>query len=108
MELSSVAQELYDSTKRLEKGSKEIFNLAKKMAEKEREYTIALAHEFMQLKEQGLSVGLIKEVARGNTADKKFDRDLAEAEYTAGRDSLKAISTQVNALQSILRIQSEL
>lgn len=107
MELSTVARELYESSKRLEKGSTELFNLAKNMAASEREYRIALAHEIMELKDKGMSISLINEIARGNAADEKYKRDLAEAKYTAGRDSLKAISTQVNALQSILRIQSE-
>lgn len=107
MELSGLARELYDSSKRLEKGSTEIFNLAKAMAEKERDYRNAMAHEIMRLKDEGMSISLINEVARGNLAGLKFERDLAEAKYTAGRESLKAIAVQVNALQSILRIQSE-
>lgn len=107
MELQSIVQELHQSSKRLEEGSKDIFLLAKAMAESEREYRKALTIEIVMLKEQGMSVTLINEIARGSTADLKFQRDLAEAKYTAARDSLKAIAVQVSALQSIVRYQEE-
>lgn len=107
MDLSTIVKELYESSKRIEKGSIEIFALAKEQAEKERDYRKVLAQEIMKLKGGGMSISLINEVAKGNVADAKFERDLSEAKYTAARDSLKAIAVQVNALQSILRIQNE-
>lgn len=108
MELTDITQELYESSKRLEDGSKEIFRLAKEMAESEREYRRALTHEIMKLKNEGMSITLIQEIARGNTSDLKFNRDLAEAKYTAGRDSMKAIAVQISALQTILKIQENI
>lgn len=107
MDAITITKELYESAKRLEKGSSEIFILAREQAEKERDYRRELAHEIMKLRSEGMSVTLINDLARGNTSDYKFERDLSEAKYTAARDSLKAIAVQVNALQSILRIQSE-
>lgn len=54
-----------------------------------------------------MPVGLIEDVARGNIADLRYERDLANLKYVAGRDSIKAIMAQQNALQSILRNQKE-
>lgn len=108
MDLVVITKEIYESAKRLENGSKQIFHLAKEQAEKERVYRKALVLEIMRLKDEGMSISLINEIARGNTADLKYERDLAEASYVAGRDSLKAIATQMNGLQSILRIQREI
>lgn len=108
MDQVDIKKEIYESSKRLSKGSTEIFKLAKAQAEAEREYRKALVMEIMRLKEEGMSISLINEIARGNTADLKFERDLAEASYVAGRDSLKAIAVQVNGLQSILRTQDEI
>ena len=102
-----ITKEIYEATKRSEKGAKEIFELAKQQAETEREYRRALAHEKMRLKDTGMAMGMVDDVARGNLSELLFERDLAEARYVAGRDSIKAISTQVNALQSILKIHSE-
>ena len=107
MELTNITKELYQGSKRLEEGSQEIFKLAKVAAETERDYRVALAAEKIKLRDEGMAVGLIEDVARGNLADLRFERDLAREKYIAARDSLKAIAVQINALQSILRLQSE-
>lgn len=107
MELTQINNELYQAASRLSKGSKELFSLAKEFAEAERDYRRALAVEIVKLKSEGQSVTLINDIARGNCAELKFNRDCAEAKYQSGRDSLKAIETQVSALQSILKFSSE-
>lgn len=107
MELSQIAKEIYESGKRLENGSKQLFSLAKEMAETEAEYRKALAVEIMKLKTEKMPVTIINDLARGNTSDLKFKRDLAEARYKSARDSLEAIQSQMNGLQSILKIQTE-
>lgn len=107
MDPINITRELYQGSKRLEEGSQEIFKLAKAAAETERDYRVALAKEKLKLREEGMPVGLIEDVARGNLADLRFNRDLAREKYIAGRDSMKAIAVQINALQSILRIQQD-
>lgn len=91
----------------MEKSGSELFKLAKESAEAERDYRVALAKEKLKLRAEGMPVGLIEDVSRGNIADERFARDLAKEKYIAGRDSIKAIIAQLNALQSILRIQKE-
>lgn len=108
MELSIITREIYESGKRLEKGSKELFSLAKRMAETEKDYRKALEIEILKLKTEGMSVTLIGDIARGKTADLKYERDLAEARYKSARDSLEAIKAQANGLQSILKYQSDI
>lgn len=107
MEFTTITKEIFDASGRLSKGSKELFSLAKGFAEAERDYRRALAVEIVRLKSEGNPVTIIGDVARGNTAELKFARDLAEFKYQSGRDSLRAIETQVSALQSILRVQGE-
>lgn len=78
------------------------------MAATERDYRIALAKEKIQLRDEGMAIGLIEDVARGgNLADLRYQRDIAKETYAAARDSMKAIQVQINALQSILKLQSE-
>lgn len=108
MELSVITNEIHESGQRLEKGSKELFNLAKRKAETEKEYRIALAKEILRLKDEGKPATLIPDLARGNTAELKYERDLAETLWTSARDSLDAIKAQQMGLQSILRIQLEI
>ena len=72
MELTNTTKELYLGSKRLEEGSQEIFLLAKAAAETERDYRVALAKEKLRLRDEGMAVGLIEDVARGNLADLRF------------------------------------
>lgn len=108
MELTNISQELYQGSRRLEESSKEIFLLAKAMAEAERDYRIELAKEKVRLRDEGMPIGLIEDVSRGNLADLRFERDLAKEKYIAGRDSIKAITAQLSALQTILKYQESI
>lgn len=107
LEVSTIAKEIYESGKRLENGSKQLFTLAKEMAETEQEYRKALGLEIVKLKTEGMQATLIPDVARGRTSELKFKRDLAEARYKSARDSIEAISQQMNGLQSLLKIYQE-
>lgn len=63
--------------------------------------------QFGLKKDAGEKVTLIPDLARGMTADAKFQRDLADVRFTAGREALDAIKTQVSSLQTILKYQTE-
>jgi hypothetical protein len=107
MELQSITQEIHSASQRLSKGADALFILAKDFAEAEKNYRQALGKEIVLLKDEGKPATLIPDIARGNCAELKFARDMAEFKYTAGRDALRAVETQVSALQSILRYQDE-
>ncbi|WP_026676762.1 hypothetical protein [Fictibacillus gelatini] len=107
MELSIIAREIYEATHRLAAAGNEVYRLAKEKADTERDYRLALSKEILILKSEGMSVTLVSDVARGNVADLKHKRDLAEGKYKASIEALKSIQAQVNALQSILKFQSE-
>ena len=107
MELHSITAELREAATRLRNSSNELFHLAKERAEAEKDYRIALARKIVMLKDSGQSVTLIGDIARGECADEKFARDLAEARYQSGRELLQSLQTQVSALQTILKYQEE-
>jgi hypothetical protein len=107
MEELSIAKELRQVGTRLNEGSKSIFTPAKGKAETERDYSVALAREIMTLKQTGLPATIINDVARGNTADLKFNRDLADAKYSASREALQSLQAQASALQTIIKYHSE-
>lgn len=108
LELNDIVQEIYESTQRVKQGSKKGFTYAFKKADSERNYRKALGQEIMRLKDEKFPVTLIPDVARGLLADLKFERDLAEAEYTSYRETLDAIKTQMNGLQTIVKIQKDI
>mgnify|MGYP001063028588 CR=1 FL=1 len=107
MELHNITSELRTAAERLRNSSSELFHLARERAEAEKNYRIALAREIVKLKDAGQSVTLISDIARGECADLKFQRDLSEARYSAGRELLQSLQTQVSALQTILKYQEE-
>lgn len=107
MELIQVTEEIYQASKRLSKSSDALYKLAKEKAEAEREYRFEFAQEIMRLKEEGLQVTLITDVARGNLAEQLYKGDLAESRYKAGVEAVGAIKTQVSSLQTLLKYQTE-
>lgn len=108
LDLIDIKREIFKSSQRLSRASQEIFSIAKEKAETERKYRRELAKEKIRLREQNMPVSMINDVARGNLSDLLFERDLAETKYVAARDSMKAIQSQLSALQSILRSQEEI
>lgn len=103
-----ITKEIYDSAHRLQNAGDSLFKLAATMAETEKIYRRALGIEIVKLKTDKVQATLIPDIARGLTSDLKFERDLAEARYKSARDNLQSIQSQVNALQSILRHQTDI
>lgn len=103
----SVIEKMQDVEDRLNKAIKVLFKFAKNKAETERIYRMDLAEEIMRLRADGMQAVLIADVARGNKSNEKFERDLADVQYKAAIESIEALRAQLNALQSILRYQSE-
>ncbi|MGG4288355.1 hypothetical protein ABEW81_11215 [Priestia megaterium] len=96
-----IAKEMRKVSDRLDAASKEIFRMAKEKAEKEMIYRKRLAQEIMIVRESGLPAVLVSDVARGNVAELKFERDLSTDLFKAGIESLGAIKVQASVLQSI-------
>jgi hypothetical protein len=107
MELQQITKELYFASNRLSDAGKEIYKMAKEKADTERDYRLALSQEITKLKLEGMNVTLVADTARGNVADLKHARDLAEGKFKASIEALKALQVQVNSLQSIAKYQSE-
>ena len=108
IELTAIASEIHTASKKLAKGIDVLFSLAKENAEAERNYRSALAKEIVKLKQEGMQTTLIPDIARGNQSDLKYIRDIAEFKYQSGREMLKAIQTQISALQTVAKYASEL
>lgn len=108
MEYIKVIELMRECQTRLAKASRSLFKLAQDKANAEYEYRSALAQEILKLKTEGHSVTLIPDIARGNTADKKLKRDLADSMFTAGRESISALQSEARILQEILNRQSDI
>ena len=107
MELIQVAQQLYQTSLRLDKAPKEINKQARAYAEAERTYRQALSAEIIRLKSEGMAASIIGDVARGNVAELKYERDLAQGLYKSAIESKRALEAELSALQSLNKNHSE-
>ena len=51
---------------------------------------------------------LVPDVARGNQSELKYLRDIAEYKYQSGKEMLRAIQTQISALQTVIKYTPEI
>lgn len=85
-----------------------IMKYAQEYAVAENEYRMSLSKELMRLRvEDNVPVTLAPDIARGNLAQFKYQRDLKEHQWKAAIESSRVIQAEVSALQSILRVQEE-
>lgn len=108
LDMVNIAQEIYTAAKRLQKSGDKLFTLAREYAEAEQKYRQALGMELMNLRDQKVPVTLIGDVARGNLSKLKFNRDMAEYKYKAGRDKAQALQAEISALQTLYKRQEDI
>lgn len=108
MDTVSIAKELFEGQARLKNATGSLFKLSKEYAEAEKFYRQKLQIEIVKLKDAGMSVTLIPDIARGRCADEMYNRDLAEFRLKVGRDSVEAIKSQLSVLQTLFNHQSEI
>lgn len=107
VELTSVTSDMYRISQRLEKAANELYKMGEAKAQSEQVYRVKLAQEMLTLKANGMAVGMIADVAKGNVGDFLFKRDYDEVRFKAALESIDAIKSQLSALQSILKYQTE-
>ena len=107
MDYADIGQAIYETAGRLREGANILYRHAKTYAEAEQVYRIELARVIMELRDDGLPVTLVGDVARGRTADLKYKRDLAEVTYKTTRDMLSALETEMSGLQTLYKRQEE-
>ncbi|EKO1912200.1 hypothetical protein PZQ55_001238 [Clostridium botulinum] len=103
-----IAQEIHDAAKRLQKSGDKLFSLAKEYAKSEQKYRQALGREIMKLREEKVPVSIVGDIARANISNLKFERDLAEYRYKAGRDKAQALQAEISALQTLYKRQEDI
>lgn len=108
MELQKISELIFVASERIDKATREIYKLAKDKANAEHAYRKSLSMEIIKLRAEGVQATLIPDISRGNVADLKLQRDLADGMYKSAIESLRALQAELSGLQSILRIQSDI
>lgn len=96
-EIQQLMAELSESIKRLRKNGTAL-------AEAERDYKITLRQEALKLRENDTPVTLINQVIYGveGVADKRFKRDVAQANYEANKEFINVTKLKLRILESQL------
>ena len=97
--------DLNQKIKELNLSIKELRNTGTKYAEAERDYKITLRQEALKLRaEKGMAITLIQQVVYGvpEVAEKRFQRDVAEAVYKANQEAINSIKLQIRVIESQL------
>ena len=100
-------EELKNKTKQLDISIRSLRRNGTAYAAAERDYKILLRKECLKLKNSGMAIGLIDKTCYGlpSVAEKRFERDVAEATYKANLEAINALKLQMKLLEG--QIQRE-
>ena len=100
-------EELKNKTKQLDISIRSLRRNGMAYAAAERDYKILLRKECLKLKNSGMAIGLIDKTCYGlpSVAEKRFERDVAEATYKANLEAINALKLQMKLLEG--QIQRE-
>ena len=74
-------------------------------AEAERAYKIELRRVCLQLRDEGMAIGMIDKVCYGvqSVADKRFERDVALATWEANKEAINSIKLQCRLIEEQIK-----
>ena len=118
MELQSISEEIIRHTKTIEMANKVLKERAERKARALADYDKAVSKALVTLKNGGsLTVegetitdppaSYAEKIARGYCYKEKLETDLADSLYKNATTAIKSTETIVSALQSLLKIQTE-
>ena len=104
MDIAEKLELLEKSKKTLDSLTIELRKRGYALAVAERDYRKALAVKELELRSKGNSVpaNLAYDIARGQEAELRYKRDIAQIEYEICKDKLRNERTQIEALRSML------
>jgi hypothetical protein len=103
MEYQTISKELIECLKRLREQERTLSGAAKERAITEAAYRKSLAIEIMKLKQEGIQTSIIRDLAHANISDIILQRELQDSLFTAKRESMRAIETEISAWQTIAK-----
>ncbi len=87
--------ELNDLTEQLKKSTRQLGDYGRNYAEKQRDYKVALAQAILKRKAEGLPATIVIQIANGDTANERFERDKAEVLYKSSLESINTLKTLI-------------
>lgn len=96
--------EIQEKIKQLEISVKSLRNSGREYAQAERDYKILLRQKCLELRTEGMAIGMIQMTAYGvpEVAEARFKRDIAETVYKANQEAINSIKLQLRIIESQL------
>lgn len=101
----TLIQEMNELRARLDKALKELQKAGRELAEAEKEYKVALASKAIELKSQGVAVGMINLTIHGLVSEERFRRDLAVSMHETAQEGINVLKLNMKILDA--QIQRE-
>lgn len=92
-----ISQQINDKIKELEVLKEQLHYTSAKEAK----YTLALAKVIMRLKQDGESISLIRDLAKGECWQEQLDKDSEKANYDIVKEKVDIVKAQLNGYQTI-------
>lgn len=102
--MSDLYDEIQQKISQLDRSIKQLRKSGTSYAEAERDYKILLRTEFLKLRDDGMAIGMIDKTCYGipSVAEKRFQRDVAEAVYTANKEAINSLKLQIRIINEQL------
>lgn len=96
--------EIQQKIAQLDKSIRQLRKSGTSYAEAERDYKILLRTECLKLRDDGMAIGMIDKTCYGipSVAAKRFERDVAEAVYTANKEAINSLKLQIRIINEQL------
>lgn len=104
---AEIIENLGKAVRTLQEETENLKALGEEKSVREMEYRKGLAKEILSLRAEKMSVTLIGDISRGNVADQKMRRDIADSLYDACKENIKTIRVEIETLRSLLAWQKE-
>ena len=102
MELHELEKLLMQNNKALFLKVKEQPELVEQAAQAEHDYTVALAQSITELRIKGEPATLIGDLARGQVAKFRYNRDVRRGISDACREAIRAYQTKISGIQTLI------
>ena len=102
--MSDLYDEIQQKISQLDRSIKQLRKSGTSYAEAERDYKILLRTECLKLRDEGMAIGMIDKTCYGipSVAEKRFQRDVAEAVYTANKEAINSLKLQIRIINEQL------
>lgn len=101
-DMLAIKKAYHEKLQALEKINDEKIDLITAVSEAERTYSMAKAQATTKLRIEGQPASIIKDLVSGQTANQKFEFEIAKGVLRAHEGNLKVISSKIDALRSFL------